>query len=102
MKEKKEKRGSLSRLHILYKGRVQGVGFRYTAEMIAIKIGIKGWVKNLPNGDVEIVAEGPRDGLDDMIEQIGKSVVGPFIRKTIQEWLPYQGEFQDFRVEFYF
>ena len=42
---------------IIFKGRVQGVGFRYTAQRFAREYGIAGWVKNLANGDVELLAE---------------------------------------------
>ena len=45
------------RMHILYSGRVQGVGFRFTAETMAVESGIQGWVKNLGDGRVEIMAE---------------------------------------------
>jgi acylphosphatase len=43
-------------LHIVVKGRVQGVGFRYFTESVAQRLGIAGWVRNLPSGDVEILA----------------------------------------------
>lgn len=43
-------------LHIVVKGRVQGVGFRYFTEALAQRMGIAGWVRNLPGGDVEILA----------------------------------------------
>ncbi len=45
-------------LHYIFSGSVQGVGFRYTAEKMARSFGIKGWVKNLANGKVELVAQG--------------------------------------------
>ncbi|SEN45217.1 acylphosphatase [Amphibacillus marinus] len=46
------------RAHLVVTGRVQGVGFRYTTQDTANRLGIKGWVKNLANGDVQIEAEG--------------------------------------------
>ena len=50
----------LARLRMLVHGRVQGVFFRHAAAEQARELGLRGWVKNLPGGDVEIVAEGPR------------------------------------------
>lgn len=46
------------RLHVFWSGRVQGVGFRYTAESAALEIRLTGWVRNLPDGRVEVVAAG--------------------------------------------
>lgn len=88
------------RLHILYKGRVQGVGFRYTAEKIALDAGLTGWVRNLPDGDVELLAEGAEKTLQTLIEQIQASPVGRHIKKAIVDWQECRDEFDDFRVEF--
>jgi acylphosphatase len=52
---------SLSHRNIRISGRVQGVGYRYSARSVAIRLGIKGYVRNLPNGDVYIEAEGNPD-----------------------------------------
>jgi acylphosphatase len=43
--------------HYRIRGRVQGVGYRYFTQRIALRLGIRGWVRNLPNGDVEVYAE---------------------------------------------
>lgn len=48
-----------TRQHLIFHGQVQGVGFRATAQHLARKFGLFGWVKNLPNGTVELVVEGP-------------------------------------------
>lgn len=58
------------RVHILYSGRVQGVGFRFTAESAAIESGIQGWVKNLGDGRVEIMAEAEEKPLKDFLKKI--------------------------------
>ncbi len=47
------------RWHILFEGDVQFVGFRYTARLLAKKLSLSGWVKNLPDGRVEVEAQGP-------------------------------------------
>ena len=63
MKNKKEK----IRKHILFYGRVQGVGFRYYAVMKANQLGLTGWVRNLEDGTVEMEAEGPELLIDELI-----------------------------------
>ena len=57
----------LVRIHAFFEGRVQGVGFRFTAREIAQDLGITGWVKNLSDGRVELVAEGTRARVDELI-----------------------------------
>ena len=49
-----------SRLHVYYSGHVQGVGFRYSAKQLSLEFDVTGWVKNLPDGRVEMVIEGER------------------------------------------
>lgn len=56
-------------------GRVQGVGFRFFAERAARAAGVKGWVRNLPDGRVETVAEGDQEAVARYLERIGR---GPF------------------------
>ena len=59
----------------LVSGRVQGVGFRFFAERAARSAGVRGWVRNLPDGRVETVAEGEEDAVTRYLEKIGR---GPF------------------------
>ena len=54
-----ERSNSPARWHILFEGDVQFVGFRYTARLIARKLGLSGWVKNLPDGRVDLAVQGP-------------------------------------------
>jgi acylphosphatase len=89
------------RLHVIFKGRVQGVGFRYTCEGIAMNLGVKGWVRNLPNGDVEITAEGDQVLLESLLLRINNSPVGKHVLKTVKNWQPCLNEFSEFRVEFF-
>jgi acylphosphatase len=58
--------------HILIKGRVQGVGFRYYTKLQADKIGLRGWVRNLEDGRVETVAVGDEISLDSFILRLKK------------------------------
>lgn len=55
------------RKHILFYGRVQGVGFRYYAVNKANQLGLTGWVRNLPDGTVEMEAQGCEEQIDELI-----------------------------------
>ena len=61
--------------HILYSGRVQGVGFRYTAHRAAIRNQLTGFVRNLPDGSVEIIAQGQTQDIDDFEQKLGRDMV---------------------------
>lgn len=95
-----KKTETLKRLQVLYKGRVQGVGFRYTVDGIAQETGVTGWVRNLPGGDVEVVMEGSEPQINDTLERIRLSAVGKHITKCSKNWQDYRKEFTEFRVEF--
>ena len=67
------------RWHILFEGDVQFVGFRYTARLLARKLALAGWVRNLPDGRVEVEAQGPVTDLRRFLVQIKSQ---PHIRIT--------------------
>lgn len=90
------------RVHLFFTGRVQGVGFRHTTEEIALRIGLVGWVRNLHDGRVEVIAEGGKDGLDEFLENLSVCHLGPHIKKREVRWEKPTGEFNDFCVEFCF
>ena len=56
------------RLHLIFYGKVQGVGFRYSATMLANELGLTGWVKNLSNGTVEMQVQGLTQLIDELVE----------------------------------
>lgn len=58
----------MKRAHIIISGIVQGVGFRYHARSEALQLGIGGWVRNLPDGSVEAVAEGEGESVDAFVK----------------------------------
>ena len=89
------------RLHVTWSGRVQGVGFRYTAEAAALELAVSGWVRNLPDGRVETVVEGSEKLLKSFLEKVAAGPMRPYIRETHIGWSEATGEFQDFRIRFY-
>jgi acylphosphatase len=87
-----------ARIRLVIRGRVQGVGFRYTACDEARNLGLKGWVRNLPGGGVELVAEGGEKNLRMLVTW---SHCGPRmarVESVIEEWLDFTGEFADFTI----
>lgn len=85
--------------HILYSGTVQGVGFRFTVQRHALSLDLTGWVKNLPDGSVEILVNGPKKN----IEKLCRNVEGYFAEsirsKNIQYASPLK-EFKDFLITY--
>src|SRR5262245_5367074 len=69
-KKKADYKGKSAARMVYYSGQVQGVGFRATAERIAKDYPVTGWVKNLADGRVQMVAEGPADAIDDFLKAI--------------------------------
>ncbi len=86
-------------LHIFYSGNVQGIGLRYTIRDIASSLKVCGWVKNLRDGQVEVLAEAEEGTLKDFLGQV-KERFPRYIKEIVLEWLPASGEFRDFQVVF--
>jgi acylphosphatase len=70
---------------VLYSGHVQGVGFRYTAQGIAERFPVAGYVRNLRNGDVELVAEGPADQVEAFLAAVANRMGHYIQRSTVQD-----------------
>ncbi len=87
------------RSHIYFKGMVQGVGFRYTARNYAVDLDLKGWVKNLPDGRVELMSEGPKAAVEELIEKL-KDHYGGYIHDVQAGYSDVIGEFTDFKIAF--
>lgn len=86
-------------VHIIYSGRVQGVGFRYTARETAVELGLTGWVKNLWDGRVEIVAEGEDDVLKDFLDRVNADFTD-HIKRADVSWEPSTDGFKGFTIKF--
>ncbi len=85
--------------HIIFIGQVQGVGFRYTAHRIAGRYELTGFVRNLPDGSVEILAQGvPRD-IEDFLRDIRNVFTGYITETEINEVSP-DPKYKDFRITF--
>jgi acylphosphatase len=89
----------MKRVRALFSGNVQGVGFRYTAMHIAVAYAVAGTVKNLPNGDVEIIAEGEEKELRDFIGAI-RGRMSHYVDNVDEEWSEATGQFKGFVIAF--
>jgi len=89
---------SRQRMHIYYSGHVQGVGFRYTVKTVATGFEVSGTVRNLPDGRVELTAEGTREELEAFQEAIQDSEVGGFVRQETVAWGEAKNEFRGFEI----
>lgn len=75
----------MQRLHAYVEGKVQGVYFRATARDRALDLGVVGWVRNLPDGRVELVAVGERDALDALAEFCHQGPPGARVTRVVAE-----------------
>ena len=88
------------RLHAIVHGHVQGVNFRsYTARQAAA-LGLTGWIRNLPDGSVETVAEGPREQLDKYKAYLHIGSPYAVVEDVTATYKAATNQFDDFRVRF--
>ncbi len=86
-------------VHVIYKGRVQGIGFRFTVERVALNFGVVGWVKNLSSSDVEVVAQADEETIKNFLG----TVRGYFLRYIVDEQISTTkatDSFTDFQIRF--
>jgi acylphosphatase len=83
---------------MIISGRVQGVGFRYATVDEAQALGLKGWVRNRPSGEVEIVAEGREDVLRMLAAWAHLGPPAAHVSNVHEEWSEFAGNFPDFRI----
>ena len=89
------------RVHTFYTGRVQGVGFRLTAEETAEGLGVVGWVKNLRDGRVELIAEADENTLERFLEAIRTGPMRSFIQQVDVAWSNASNTFEEFEIRYY-
>jgi acylphosphatase len=87
----------LTAKRVFYTGRVQGVGFRYTAHRIAQGYSVTGYVKNLRDGRVELLAEGPTTEIQNLLQEIADAMSGN-IENTDTLSEPSTGKYQSFTI----
>lgn len=85
------------RWDVLFLGRVQGVGFRYTSKQVAGRFDVTGWVKNLSDGTVQMVVEGLPDEMESYLDAVGAETHGRVTDRKIQR-KPATGEFSGFEI----
>jgi acylphosphatase len=83
---------------VLFSGHVQGVGFRYTARTVAAGFEIAGTIRNLPDGRVELVAEGLRDELEAFRQALHEAGLAGFIRDERVDWADAENKFRGFEI----
>jgi acylphosphatase len=85
--------------HVIFIGHVQGVGFRFTAHRMGQRHQLTGFVRNLPDGTVEMLAQGPARDINDCIEDI-KDYFGDYLREIRTQEIPTDPKYKDFRITF--
>ena len=85
--------------HIVFRGRVQGVGFRYTAHRIAMQYGLTGWVRNVCDGTVEMVLQGSQQQIHNCLKDIQESFQGYINNITVDD-IEHDSQFEDFKITF--
>lgn len=90
----------MKQLHAVVHGRVQGVFFRQTTKQKAVALGLVGWVRNLPNGTVEVKAAGTQDQLESLVAFLHQGPTDANVTQVDLSWSNEPDEtFEEFRVE---
>jgi acylphosphatase len=90
----------MKRIRVLISGRVQGVFFRAYTKEEAERLGLKGWVRNLPDGRVEALFEGEEKAVAEMLKWCHRGSPASVVTKVETFEEPYTGEFKDFKIRY--
>ena len=90
--------GTSGAFHAKISGRVQGVGFRYYCRAEARRLNLSGWVRNLLDGSVEVMAEGSSKGLEDLLQWLKKGPPGARVDFVHSGTLDFSGKFRGFEI----
>lgn len=88
---------STHRLNAHFEGHVQGVGFRWTVARAAREVAVVGWVRNEPDGSVQLVAEGSRNQLEQLLQFVRDRMAGHIVCERVA-YAPSTGEFHSFEI----
>ena len=88
----------LAAAHVLVKGRVQGVGYRFYAQDAADAHGLKGWVRNIPGGDVECDVEGKRSDIELWLYELRQGPPLARVEDVQISWKTPSGQYPDFSI----
>lgn len=86
------------RLKAIVEGQVQGVGFRYFTQRQAVQLGLVGWVRNRWEGTVEVVAEGPQENLENLLQTISRGPNAGTTQNVKYDFQDATGEFSSFQI----
>jgi acylphosphatase len=86
------------RVHMIAIGMVQGVGFRYFVQRRALRLGLTGFVRNLPDGNVEVEAEGDKSLLQELLNEVRTGPRLGHVSDVRIEWKPLKNEFVSFEI----
>ncbi len=89
-----------ARAHVLVSGMVQGVFFRYHTRELAQRLGLRGWVRNMPDDRVEAVFEGEKEAVERMLEFCRRGPSGARVSDIETKWEQPGGEFSSFEVRY--
>lgn len=87
-------------LHVTISGLVQGVGFRHATYRRAMELGLRGWVRNLTNGDVEAVFQGDRAAIDQMLQWCRRGPALARVERVSAQWETVREDFGEFQICF--
>jgi len=90
----------MKRIHIIISGNVQGVFFRHNTNVVANKLGLTGFVRNLPNGNVEVIAEGDEEKLKELIEFCKEGPENCHVENTKIDYEEPKHEYETFSIKY--
>ncbi len=90
----------MPQLHAIVHGHVQGVSFRYYTKEKALDLDLTGWVRNVPDGTVEVTAVGSREALTKFQEWLNHGPSGAYVSDVQVDWLDYQQTFSSFDIRY--
>lgn len=94
------KTSELARVHASVRGLVQGVNFRWYTQRRAAELGICGFVRNMPDSSLDVVAEGSRSSLDSLLDYLRVGPSSAIVESVDTQWSSPTGEFSRFEVRY--